>query len=218
MARGLLLLFCLNCLLFSAPALGSEEGGYIGLHGGGLLLGRSQNSYGQESFDLDYEAGYGTSLVLGYDLGSKYPHLGEGRLELEVGYRKNELEESSFPQGTFDAEGDVSALSIMFNSFGEYRENPPWIPYVGFGLGYAVVSVEDVRIDGVPLTDDEDGVFAWMAGAGLGYRLSDIWTFDLGYRLLGTTSPRFHLEDGSGLRLRSEYLSHLFSLGLRLRL
>ena len=100
------------------------------------------------------------------------------------------------------------------NSFAEYRDTDPWRPYVGFGLGYAVVDLAHATISGTPLTDDSDGVFAYQFGAGVGLALGDHLTIDLGYRFFGTTHLKFKEADGS--TMKTKYASHAALMGLRL--
>lgn len=214
MAKTLWLLLPLSLLVLCMPALADDRGPYLAVRGGLVLLDEAKFRDDLGTLHLDFDAGQGGAVAIGYDLGGKYPKLGQGRVELEGAYRKNDLDEADFAQGKVRAGGEMTAESIMFNAYGEYRDQVPWIPYAGLGFGYAVVEMKETTIDGAPFVDDEDEVFAYQFAIGTTYLFSPSWGLDMGYRLFGTAKPEFRRVDGSDT-VRGEYLSHQFSLGLR---
>ena len=208
------LLFGAALLVLVTAAPVRAQGPYVGIQGGGLYVDEAQSSDDLGKFNLDYKIGYLASATLGYDLADRFPEIGKGRMELEGAYRKVDLDKAHFADGKIGADGKLKVRSILFNTFAEYRETVPWIPYVGFGLGYAEVRLENATVSGTPLADDKDHVFAYQFGAGVGFLLGDHLTLDLGYRFFGTTNPKFKMADGS--KMKTEYYSHAALLGLRL--
>ncbi len=216
MKRSLAVLITVVCLaLTPSAALAAAEGFYLGGHLGAALLDEGQNDSSSGTFNTDYDPGFGGWGVFGYDLGDRYPRIGRGRVELEVGYRSNDLKEVEFLEGGIAAGGDVSVLSFMANSFAEYDNPSRCTPYLGLGLGYAMVSLNDTTTVFGPLADDDDGVFAYQFGAGLGLALTERVTVDAGYRYFATTDAE--LVDATGERFDAEYSSHNFSAGVRVR-
>lgn len=202
-----LLIFLLFSLLpMNSPA--ADEGPYLSVSCGGSYLPEIENNNSSGSFNLDLEYGYATSLAFGYDLGTKHPDLGTGRVEMEIGYRTHELKEAAFLEGDIAAAGDLDLLSIMLSTYAEPEDRKvDWTPYVGFGIGAARITLDRTSISGDPLVDDSDWVFAGHFGLGSGYKISDHLTLDLGYRFFTTTTPEF--KDATGAKFESEYQNHL---------
>ncbi len=203
-------------LALGAPSLqvaAAQEGIFLGGWGGLGLLDETQAEGDGGDLLIDYDPGTAFGMTLGYDLGTAFPEIGIGRIELEIARRSNDLEDVEFSDGTLGAAGKLSVTSIMLNSFAEYQTADPWLPYLGAGLGYARVSLEDARAESAPLADDHDWVFAYQFGAGIGYRIGQRLVLDLGYRYFATLDPEFNLADGTSTEW--EYDSHTANLGLR---
>ncbi len=191
----------------------AASGPYLGGHFGLVMLDDAKNHSDEGSFIFDFEQGLGGGVTLGFDLDDDYPHIGKGRIEVELGYRQADLDRVEFNEGPFDADGDVTVLNAMLNTIAEYRHGSQWRPYLGLGIGAAQVSLNDATTFGGPLVDDDDLVFAYQVLAGLGLKLSKTLTWDIGYRWLSSTDPE--LVDGLGEEFDFDFSSHQLSLGLR---
>ncbi len=200
--------------LFAPKLEAAESGVYLGLFGGLSLVDGARNESGTGTFNFDFNTGYGALATLGYDLREDFPHIGIGRVEIEAAYRSNGLDEVSFAQATLPTEGDVRVASLMLNTFGEYRDTLPMLPYIGGGIGLARVELDGVRFGDTLLFDDSDTVFAWQVGAGIGWQAARNLVLDLGYRYFSTVNLRF--TDAEGERFKSKYDSHLILLGARI--
>jgi opacity protein-like surface antigen len=77
-------------------------------------------------------------------------------------------------------------------------------PYVLAGIGAANVTLESDDLD----VDEDDTVFAYQAGAGLGSALTETITLFTGYRFFATTDPEFE-------GVEAEYHSHNVEAGVR---
>lgn len=202
-------------LLWVLPTHAAQEGFYLGIWGGGTLMDESKGSDQLGRVTVDYKEGTAAGASLGYDLGSRYPQVGQGRVEIEVAYRRNDLKDIRFAEGRLAADGDLSVWSVMFNSFGEFHGARPWLPYVGLGLGYAQLSLNDAQVAGADYADDSDGVFAYQAALGLGYQIGRLVTLDVGYRYFGTLDATFRLADQTSVDW--SYDNHAVILGLRVK-
>jgi opacity protein-like surface antigen len=162
---------------------------------------------------IESDTGYGLSGALGYSWGSF-------RLEGELSYRENDLDQASnvsggglvFPAaGT--ASGETSAFGFMVNGWYDFQTGSKWVPYIGGGIGGANINLNVKSVGGTAIGYDEsDTVVAFQAGAGVGYRVTPRVTFGLSYRLFGTLDPKF---DNGVNQVEGEYLSHNFMAGVR---
>jgi opacity protein-like surface antigen len=200
-------------LLFCTPALSDHTGPYLGLYGGANLLQSAESSDSQGTFNLEFDPAFQGSAVLGWDL-KPGNIMGEGRFELEYARRSNTLDTVEFLEGDVPGTGDLTAESLLLNTWGVHRNPSRWTPYIGAGIGVARLSADDLRVTGQPLADDDDLVLAYQVGAGFDLALGSALALDFGYRFFGTTRPKF-IEAG-GEKFESEYFSHSAVLGLRL--
>ncbi len=130
-----------------------------------------------------------------------------------------------------DGGGEISAISFMVNGFYDFGARSRIKPYLGVGAGVAQLSMNDVDgLFGIAATladppggdtaltvrlkvDDDDTVFAYQFGAGVGYEISEMIILTLDYRYFATRDPKF--TDDFGEKVTSEYRSHSFGVGLR---
>jgi len=209
--KSLLLTFVL--LAWAGSSLALDGNFYTQFNGGARLLNDADNSGPSGTFIAETETGLTTSLSLGYALPDSSRYHG-GRIEIEAGWRQNGVDQLEFAEGTFSGGGDVTAWSLLLNSYGERRNVGPWTPYVGAGLGVASVSLDSLTVGGSPLADDDDLVLAYQVGVGVDYEFSSRWNIDFGYRYFGTTSPTF--RDASGEEFDGEYDCHSLIVGVRM--
>ena len=219
----------LSAAAFIGVAAGAQaaDGWYVSGDVGAAFLQDSSSTAADEfgnsiDFDTEFDPGFGVHGAVG--------HSWDGfRLEGEVSYRKNDLDALTVTNVTlagigsfdvaaeFDAEGDVSALGFMVNGWYDFDTGSPWKPFIGGGVGTARISLNEVSATvagmSVPLADDEDQVFAYQAGAGIGYELTPTIIVSLGYRFFGTLDPEF--TDVTGIPFDAEYRSHNVEVGVR---
>ena len=170
---------------------------------------------GSATGEIEFDTGYGLSGALGYSWGGF-------RLEGEISYRKNDLDQIQVDTftvaglvltslGTFNLEGDTDAWGFMANGWYDIDTGTPWVPFLGAGLGVAKIGIDIESLGGVAISYDEsDTVFAYQVGAGLGYRITPTTTVSLAYRFFGTSDPEF--DDGID-KIDTEYHSHNIMVG-----
>jgi outer membrane immunogenic protein len=192
---------------------------YFSVHVGGTWLQDADIDYDDPIIDdeIEFDNGFNIGAAFGYDYGL-------ARLEIELAYRQNDVDtiNVNFIEGpvTFSGDGDFSATSVMLNGYWDFETGSPIVPYIGGGIGFANVSANDVKINGVPVVDDDDNVFAYQLAAGLAFTLAPPLTLDLGYRLFGTSNPDLKIDPA--LRVlgfsdfETEFDSHNVNLGLRM--
>ena len=129
------------------------------------------------------------------------------RIEGEIGFHSNTADVVGFPQDfTF------GVVSFMGNGYFDIPTNSPLRPYVGAGLGFAVINLEE---DIGFTADDSDAVGAFQLMAGVGFDFSPRATFTFGYRYFTTTDPSFILPFSGAFE--TEFTSHDFLFGARFR-
>lgn len=210
-AYQLIFSLCLP-LLLCGQAQAWHSGPYVGVSLGGNALMTAQGSDANGDFGLLFKPAILGSAVLGWDLEPGNP-VGEGRVELEYSRRSNPLDQVKFVEGSFKGGGNMSSDALLLNCIGVSRDSSRWSPYFGVGVGAARIKVADLTVSGAPLGTGSDTVIAYQVLTGIDVSVSDHLSFDLGYRLFGSASPRFTESDG--LKSRMEYLNHTVLLGLR---
>lgn len=103
-----------------------------------------------------------------------------------TGYVKSgyEIDDSSF-SGTQKFSGDIDSRAVLVNFYAQ-KEFGRFIPYAGFGLGYAKNEIDSFSyssgtLKGTGPGNDESG-FAWQVAAGLGFKLTEKLFLDFEYR------------------------------------
>lgn len=186
------------------------EGTYFEIRAGANFLNDADNSSGGSgSFlgETGFDTGFTTSVAFGYELANKNL-FGSGfwndiRIEVEIGYAESDIENSA-------SNADISTNNYMLNAYYDFDTGTKWRPFIGAGIGAALIEV-----DGVSLRDDEDTVLAYQARAGIAYQFTSSIIGTLGYRFLGTEDPE--LRSATGTRFETEIQSHAVEVGLRFR-
>jgi opacity protein-like surface antigen len=169
--------------------------------------------------ELEFDTGYGLNGAVGYGFNNF-------RLEGELSYRQADIDSLTVNSvtvgsivvtslGTFPVDGDISSLGFMANGWYDFDTGTDWVPYIGGGVGTAKINAEIGSIAGIPVNFDEsDWVFAYQAGAGIGYNISPTVTVQLGYRYFATSDPEF---ESAGVTDEAEFQSHNIEVGIRFR-
>ena len=172
-----LLLPLLTAVLFLVPSIGhTASSPYVSLSGGIGLLNNSSVD------EIDDVVKFKTGYVVNGAIGLKSDPF---RLEAEVGYHRNDLDNWEGMPPPIDH--FFSVWSFMANGYYDYDMKDSGIsPFIMGGLGVASV------IWDMPGWSDNDSVFAWQIGAGVGIKASDKVTFDISYRYFSTADPTLH--------------------------
>ena len=171
---------CAGLLVFcaSAPIAQAAADPYVGLSAGVALLSDSDadTPIGTVEDAIEYNTGFALNGAVGLD-GGMY------RLEAAVGYQTNDVDVAL---GGPDVDLDLSILSFMVNGYIDFGMSvSPLEPYVMAGIGYASVKASG---DG---DSEDDGVFAYQFGAGVGIDATPNVMLDLGYRYFATSDVNF---------------------------
>jgi len=130
------------------------------------------------------------------------------RTEAEIGFHWNTAD-----QGGTTVDWTFRTFSFMGNGYFDIPTNSPLRPYLGAGLGFALVQLKGDNFGLTSSDSDLVGAFQLMAGIGFDYNPKVSFTF--GYRYFTTTDPAFILP-GTGA-FDTELTSHDFLFGARFR-
>jgi opacity protein-like surface antigen len=175
----------------------SFAGTYISGNLGAVIVNDSDIDDGPFSGEVTFDTGYGFLAAFG----SSNQH---SRVELEVGYRKNDFDEIKIDGlGKFDIDGDVSSYSLMGNIYYDFSKEGGFYPFIGVGIGAAYV-----ELDSDDAGSEDDTELAYQVILGGSFTSSVGLSIDLQYRYFATDDLDF---DGS----EAEYGTHNLMLGLR---
>jgi opacity protein-like surface antigen len=138
--------------------------------------------------DIDFGTALGTvtttfdesqsvGLVLGYDTSML-------RIEGEIIMREFNVQDHILAGGALPGPtGEAETLTLMANAIYDFNREGTVQPYIGLGLGWADVELDDFGVEPIPdVLNDSDSGFAYQVFAGLGFELSDNWNLFVDYR------------------------------------
>ena len=185
----------MTLLAFSITEARADESWYVSARvGTGTLLDVEDDISGT-SVKGKFDQGFGFSGALGY-------RWNKFRLEGELAYDVNDVDEVQVGVVGISVDGDVASLSFMLNGWRDFPQSDQWSVNLGGGLGLAVISTNDISVLGVAFADESETEFALQLGAGLGYAITRDATLTVDYR--------FFIVDAE------DYLLHRIGIGVRM--
>lgn len=203
MNKQLLTAISTALIAMSGTAL-AEEGYYLGIGGGGSYVHDDEFESGGADTSVEYDWGYAAVGSLGY----KYDN--GLRSELELGYRKNDIDDI----GGVGAGGDVGTMSAMLNVLYDFDISETALDtYIGAGAGVARIDYDSVGVGGVTTLNDNDTVPAVQAIVGASYAVAESTDLFLNYQYFHPINVDF--RDTAGNRLETDYDSSTILAGLK---
>ena len=206
MKKNLLIIFvCVLSFFFSAPVY-SAEGLYMSGNIGFAMASDSDltdSTVPGTTVNTEFDTGLTLGAALGYDFN-------RFRVEGEISYQTNDVDKIGAQGVFFDATGDATALSFLINGYYDFVNRSAFTPYISAGLGFAQVEFNNLNISGLGFSgsNDEDTVFAYQIGFGVGYAVTEKVVIDVKYRYFGT-------EDSEYDTTEAEFASNNFLFGMR---
>ena len=201
------------CFFLVLPTISFGASGMYGSFNAGVAMPADGNMTipGVGSAKLEYDTSFTVGGAIGYRLGES----GDYRVEGEVAYQNNEVDRignNSLPAELDDGEilssMETSVLTFLLNGYIDFNYGSAFSWFFTGGLGFARIDGE-MTVDGVSY-DEDDTVFAYQAGVGAGYAVTETVTLDCKYRYLRTEN--FNIEGGD-VEVASP--SHNITVGIR---
>lgn len=185
-----------------------KQGWYVGV-GGGLGIQQDSDAKIAGTKDtLEFQPGFVLSGSVGYGFENQL------RPEIEVNYRKNNVDKAT-GTGSGTATGNYNAIGFMGNLFYDFDTRTGLTPYIGGGVGGALVGADNAgTVVGTSL-DTREFQFAYQGIIGFAYELSERWDVTADYRYFSTLEPEFKTKTAGVTADDTSYHNHAFLLGLR---
>jgi opacity protein-like surface antigen len=198
-----LMVLAVALTLFVAPAVSAlAEGFYIAPKIGYSHMKVKTNSDDYAGDILETTSGgdgyskgrVALGLALGYNYFFDYDV--PLRTEFEYAWRGKKGQTWTYVNDSTD-KLDLGAQSFFANAYFDIHNSSPVTPYIGAGLGLALVSAE-LQSDDIGHYNKTETNFAWNIGAGAAWEITDNVALDLGYRYadFGKVSPDNNIDDG----------------------
>jgi len=180
---------------------------------------------------------WGGALAIGYDFYRQNRIPVRAELEYavfsEVSGKKSgkHIDDPGFDEAYFRMKQKLSIQTLFANAYYDFRNDTPFTPWVGAGLGMAFINSKGnatgVGLDeGVPFGPDSvssgsklNTNFAWNVGAGVAYAVNEAVSVDLGYRFAGLGKAKtkwgYGNDDERGRFRTKNVYQHQLMLGLR---
>ncbi len=185
----------------------TEGARHKGLYLSGTLgFTRVQDANVESSpLDFSYEDGFNIGVAVGYGIGENI------RIETELTHLENDLDKVEVSGlGTAPTSGDIRSTSLLFNGYIDLKNGTPIITTLSAGAGIAKIDLDVDSVAGIYTgASDDDKVFAYQLGLGLGYALQENIIIELKYRYFATDDFDFEGDD-------VEFKTHNISFGTRI--
>lgn len=207
MNRNLILASATALALLASPTYAQDQGFYIGVGGGLNAVHNGDIDSTGFSDEMNYDEGFIGAGKLGYKYQNGF------RNELELGYRRNKIDEINDVDGT----GDTEVYSAMVNLLFDLDITDTNIDtYIGAGGGGAFIRHDKVGPTQSSRVDDTEFVPVVQGIAGLSYALSDKADIFLNYQYFHAIDPNFKNE--ADTKVDVDYSSSSVMLGLKVNL
>ena len=218
-----LFLACALSLALSASAFAADNGFYVGLKfldsiqstGSVSRSGDVVNAFDVSNYSQNTVGG---GVYVGYDFYTlnQVPL----RAELEYAIRTNSTTSWDLKDGgnAADLKGTWGLQTLFLNAYWDFHNDTAFTPYIGGGIGMGFIqSKYEVNAPGLSDSYNETNtVFAWNAGAGVAYAITDNLSADLAYRFVGLGyHENDKTVDGQKFKVGMAPYANEFSLGIR---
>ncbi len=211
-----LIVILVGVLVLAMSSIGYAAGGrgYVG-GSAGVFLPRDSNvtDINGSTTNQSYETGYVITGFGGYEFGNGL------RVEGELAYREagldNHVAGSYSNYNYYNHNDSLWAFSGMANLFYDINTRSIVTPYLGGGIGFAVVGFDNRYNDYYnnyyyDYGYEEKTVFAYQVGGGMCFDLNRNMALDVGYRYFGTEKIHFDFRD-------VELESHNVTVGVKFK-
>ncbi len=148
---------------------------------------------------------------LSFDAGGGYIWNNGWRAEGELFYDRPNVRKI---EGVTGSNGHLSNVDLFANGYYDFKTNSIFTPYIGAGVGLAIVSAQGVGplANGSYVSENDNANFAYQGIAGVSMQLDKNWAFTVDYRYVGADDPKLKLTSGGSSRVSDNQHNILFGL------
>ena len=207
MKKNLLIIFVFVLAFHLSTPVYSAEGLYVSGNFGFAMASDSDltdSTVPGVTVNTEFDTGPALGAALGYDF-NKF------RVEGEISYQKNDVSQIGSQGVLLNNTGEAVAFSFLINGYYDFINSSAFTPYISAGLGFAQVEFNNLDISGLGFSgsNNDDTVFAYQLGIGIGYAVTEKVTIDVRYRYLDT-------EDSEYDTTKAEFASNNVLFGMRI--
>lgn len=138
-----------------------------------------------------------------------------GAIRTEIEWNHYQDAKRKFPQ--YGEKFSLQNHSLMLNAYYDINTCTRWTPYVGAGMGVAMLKSKWKATDYNYKENDKAYNFAWQVGAGVAYDLTRNIALDAGYRYInaGAAVSRKWIDGDEYEKLKFDTAAHEIYLGAR---
>lgn len=201
-------------LLCAMPALAQQDSGFYATADVGIgFLGSEDLNYRDgvtnDTAEGDFDASFAGGGTVGYRLNDDW------RIEGELMYRRNDLNEVTLDGVGASTEGDYASLSIGFSALYDFRpfDNDRLSAYVGAGVVFVQEIDIDFEVGGNEISFETDDVGLQLQLGGR-YDLSDALFIDVGMRYLTLSGVEMEFPSDTSRIVEADYSPLTFTAGV----
>ena len=157
---------------------------YVQLDAGLAIVGDSDVSGFGVSGDVEFDPGFAVGGAVGYRIQEWM------RAELNLNYREADVDKLTALGYVLEGAGDAGAFAALANLYIDFTPRSPVTPYVGVGIGVALIDVDSNGSANALTINDDSTEFAWNVMAGAAWSVTDNVDLTLGYRFFSTTDAK----------------------------
>lgn len=197
---------------FEEPVVGSVW--YVSLFGGASFLDEIEITYTDSTVpgisETRTDAGFIAGGAVGWYVN---PNL---RAEVEVSFFENQVNRLSYPNDPVDysASGHINSLNVMANLWYGFDLGMGIVPYLGGGAGVGFVNGNAAWASPFDEFNGSDSGFAFQAGGGIMFDITQAVAFDLGYRYRGILNVNLPTEYPAQVNESTDIYGHFVQAGV----
>ena len=151
--------------------------------GGGLHLQSDLDgtATGGATYSIEYDPGFLGQGALGTYLGQDF------RIEAEAAYRMADQDQATAGGTKATVTNDLKIATGMVNLLYDVHLGRSFVPYLGGGVGVALLKSDNTTIGGVVATGKDTTEFAYQGIIGVTYEYDRSWSVGVDARYLGTS-------------------------------
>ncbi|MEN8232936.1 MAG: outer membrane beta-barrel protein [Thermodesulfobacteriota bacterium] len=196
MKKIILSMICGLLLVFPAMSLAASLYGSVGV-GPAWVSDSDVSVDGFFDGTAEFDTGYFVGAAVGY---MREPF----RLDAELSYMASDMD----TYAGFPADAEIDALTFLANGYYDFNTGGPMKPYITAGIGASTIEISEPGF-----SDEDDTVFAYQVGFGVGYELSETLILDCRYRFMSGQDMEF---SAGGSTVEVEIASHNLTVGVRI--